>query len=181
MSKTHWSEHRVGRAFCLPVLSISALVGCGSTVKPVYSPDFAPVPGTKVQLAAVTDAAPVDNRGDKAELDISGEMRGQLERHLATAGLLTAPSPTEPYVRLTVTIHNYEPGNAFARWLLPGLGPTKLSIECKLFERGAEVGTITVERHVSAGGGYTIGQWKTIFKDTANDVVKELKKKLPKA
>ncbi len=76
------------------------------------------------------------------------------------------------------TLDPREPGNAFARWLLPGLGATKLSIECTLREGNQEVGTITVDREVAVGGGYTIGEWKEVFEDVAKNVVKELKKKL---
>jgi len=42
------------------------------------------------------------------------------------------------------------------------------------------VGTREARRTISAGGGDTIGAWKTIFGRIANDMVKDLKKEMPR-
>lgn len=77
------------------------------------------------------------------------------------------------------TILEYSPGNAFARWLLPGAGATKLKIVNKIIAPGGElIATIPVERSIAAGGGYTVGAWKYIFTDVADSVVETLKKEL---
>jgi hypothetical protein len=153
------------------------LTGCGTDVKPDYAATFSPRPGTKVLLATVVDQAPAEKRQDVKDFDIRAEMQSQLQSELRAAGLLAGTEPTAPQVELSTTIVNYEPGNAFARWLMPGMGATKLSLECRLLEQGNQVGTIRINRHVSAGGGYTIGQWKIIFRDAAKDVASELRKK----
>ena len=80
---------------------------------------------------------------------------------------------------LDCKIVEYDKGNAFKRWLLPGWGSTALSIECNLREGSLVVGTIEVRRTIDVGGGYTIGAWRTVFKTVAEDVAKELGAKLP--
>lgn len=37
---------------------------------------------------------------------------------------------------------------------------------------------IPVNRSIAAGGGYTIGAWKTVFDDVAQEIVKVLKEQL---
>lgn len=169
---------RMPAVLCPVLLCAMLLGGCGSTVKSSYAPTFQPALGTSVRMGAVVDAAPVENRGEKQDFDIESEMRQQLEKHLAKQGLLAEPGSAGPVVEMTVRIENYEPGNAFARWLVPGLGATKLSVECVLTLAGDGVGTITVDRSVAIGGGYTIGEWKEVFEDVARNIAKELNRKL---
>jgi hypothetical protein len=165
-------------ALCGVLMSLLFLPGCGSAVKATYDPAFQPPLGTMVQVGAVVDAAPMENRGDREDLDISAKMRRALEDGLEKAGLLAPAGSTGPNLELVVTIGNYEPGNAFGRWLLPGLGATKLSVECTLHHYDREVGTISVDREVAIGGAYTIGEWEEVFEDVAKNIVYELKQKL---
>lgn len=176
--KAHATNGRVLAVAGAALFSAVLLGGCGSSVKATYAPTFQPVLGTTVRMGAVIDAAPLEDRGDKQDFDIEHEMRRQLEKHLRQAGLLASAATSDRSVDMSVTIGKYEPGNAFARWLIPGLGATKLSIECTLREGNQEVGTITVDRVVAVGGAYTISEWEEVFGDVAKNVVMELKKKL---
>lgn len=81
---------------------------------------------------------------------------------------------------LTGKIIEYEKGNAFKRWLLPGWGSTILSVQCDLKESERLVGSAEARRSVSIGGAYTIGAWRTIFSSIAKDVVKDLRKQIRK-
>lgn len=79
---------------------------------------------------------------------------------------------------IDATIVEYQEGSAFKRWLLPGWGATVVTTKCNINDsKGSLLGTVDAHRTVSAGGGYTIGAWKTIFRDVAKDIVTELKEK----
>jgi hypothetical protein len=83
-------------------------------------------------------------------------------------------------VVLVSKIIEYEPGDAFKRWLMPGWGATVVGVECEVRDGDRLVGTVRARRTVSAGGGYTIGAWRTIFSSVADDIVGELRGKFPK-
>jgi len=75
-----------------------------------------------------------------------------------------------------VNILAYSPGNAFARWLIPGAGATLLSVEALIVDKnGDQAAKIPVERHISAGGGFTIGAYKSIFGDVAQEIAAVIK------
>ena len=107
------------------------MVGCGSSVKSSYVSGFTPAAGTRIRLGAITDSAPIERRGKKKDFDIRNELRNQLENQLSKAGLLATGTTTDPSVQLMVDITNYNPGDAFKRWLAPGCGQTKLELECR--------------------------------------------------
>ena len=95
-----------------------------------------------------------------------------------TAALATEDLAGNDYV-IKTTILQYSPGNAFARWMLPGAGATKLVTESEIYTpEGVLVAKIPVNRSIAAGGGYTIGAWKTVFDDVAQEIVKVLKEQL---
>jgi hypothetical protein len=75
---------------------------------------------------------------------------------------------------VNVAILEYEPGNAFARWLLPGAGKTRLSVVASVVgPDGASAAKIPVERSIGFGGGYTIGAWRYVFDEVA-EVIADL-------
>ena len=77
---------------------------------------------------------------------------------------------------IDVNILAYVPGNAFARWLLPGAGATKLEVEAVVFDRNYfQVARIPVYRHIGAGGALTVGAHKSAFGDVADRIVSILK------
>ncbi len=61
---------------------------------------------------------------------------------------------------------------------MPGWGSTVLSIQCDLLDTDRKVGTLDAKRTVDAGGGYTIGAWKNVFRQLALDVVQDMKDKI---
>ncbi len=81
-------------------------------------------------------------------------------------------------ILLKCQVVEYEPGNAFKRWLFPGWGETILSIDCNFKEEDKQIGTVVERYTISAGGLYTIGGWRTIFFDIAEDIVDEIEDKL---
>lgn len=81
--------------------------------------------------------------------------------------------------RIDTTILAYSPGNAFARWILPGAGATKLQTESRIYDQsGSLVATLPVTRTIAAGGGYTMGAWREVFQEVAEEIVNVLKEKM---
>lgn len=73
----------------------------------------------------------------------------------------------------------YAPGNAFARWLMPGAGATELSTVSRVYAAsGEEIATIPVSRSIAAGGGYTVGAYKYVFNDNAQEVALLIKARI---
>src|SRR5262249_22091565 len=74
----------------------------------------------------------------------------------------------------------YQPGNAFGRWLLPGLGTTVCTVDAEILEKGtgALVGRVQSRQTVSIGGAYSIGADTYICKRVADDVIKEIEKRV---
>ena len=83
-------------------------------------------------------------------------------------------------IDLEVSILNYEEGNAFKRWILPGWGATVLKIEAILKENGDVIATSKIDSNIPAGGGYTIGAWKYIYTDVAKKLVSDIKEEYAK-
>jgi len=76
---------------------------------------------------------------------------------------------------LMVSIIQYDEGNAFARWVMPGLGKTVLSVEATLIDADERVlAESQATRSIGAGGGFTIGAWQVVFSDVADSLVADL-------
>jgi len=164
----------------LAAVCVLALAGCGTAQQDVsFTPGFIPAADTSILVGDVIDAAPKIKRGNEhKDLDVAKKMRGALEEKLRAAGLLGATGSERKPLVLSARIVDYEPGDAFKRWLMPGYGSTVLTVECALQDGKKRVATVNARRTVDAGGGYTIGAWDTIFGQVAEDIVKGLKAKL---
>jgi len=118
------------------------------------------------------------NFDDKEEsIDIGKAMTNALILKLQEEDLY-AENPTGCFaVKSTVT--GYEPGNAFGRWLMPGVGSTKIEVSSEVLDSESKtIGSIKTRNTVDAGGAFTVGAWKTVFEDAAEEVVKELKESM---
>ena len=164
---------------CLTNMFISffflVLAGCStieSTVK--FTDTYVPSAATKMKVGTVK----TDIQGT-FELDINNAFSEALNRELKFKKLLPeAGSATNSGLTVNSQILEYEPGNAFKRWLCPGWGATKLTVSCMLVDpANKEIGTIKTFGNISGGGAYSIGAWKSIFDDVAKDVVAEIYKK----
>ena len=89
-------------------------------------------------------------------------------------------SPEPAALVLKPKLIEYEPGNAFGRWVLPGLGTTVCTMEAELLDKntGALVGRMESRQTVSFGGAYSIGADHYICKRVADDLMKNIDKKL---
>ena len=100
-------------------------------------------------------------------------MKDAIDKAIAESQL---PQGKEGYT-IDIAIVEYQPGDAFKRWLLPGWGETKLTVLCIVnAKNGDKAGEIEVSKSIAAGGGFTAGAWEYVFTDVAKAVVEEIKK-----
>jgi hypothetical protein len=154
-------------------LSILLSVGCGTVKHSVdLQEDYAIKTDAKIEVGEVTNGT-----GLTFDIDIEKLLADALEESLREEKLLST-IPGEPRLIITSKIVEYKQGDAFKRWLMPGWGSTVLMIECDLMDANDLIGSVKARRTVDAGGGYTIGAWKTIFREVSKDIAKDLRKKI---
>ena len=159
-------------------LGLLVLSACGTVEHKLnlmssYTPDST----TGVEVGKVTNET---GKTFETELKVEDMLRQALTEKLKAENLAWNGGMQKKLV-LDSKILDYDEGNAFKRWLLPGWGATVLTIQSDLRQDGQLVGTVDAKRTVSAGGGYTIGAWKTVFDSLAGDVVEDLRSKIPRA
>ena len=172
--------NRLAATLSVTALLGLALSGCGAvshdaTLLANYTPD----PGSRVEVGSVTNATGQVPTVDEQVVNIEQLLTDALVEKFGRKDLLWVGGGGRKLV-LSSKIVEYEPGDAFKRWLLPGWGSTVVSVECELRDAGLLVGTARARRTVSIGGAYTIGAWRTIFSSVADDVVSEVRKKIGK-
>lgn len=151
------------------------LAGCATTETQTFSKDPLVRPGAVVELGSVSIAP------DKTyEIDAAGLMRTAMAEALAEHGIAWQGEPEADRFILEIVVDDYEPGNAFKRWLLPGYGATIVHVSGTLTDvsSGEIAGEIDHERGVYMGGAYTIGAWESIFATIANDIATELENRI---
>jgi hypothetical protein len=168
------SRLRYGEVLAAILFAGVMATGCGTVEhKVVIDEQYAVLPETRVALG------PVENQtGQAFDIEIESMLADALAQSLREKNLEWQANPT-PKLVLTTNIVQYEKGDAFKRWLMPGWGSTVLVVRGDLADaEGHVVGSVDAKRTVDAGGGYTIGAWKTVFRDMANDIVEQLEEKL---
>ena len=156
------------------------LSGCGTvTHEAALLSNYVPEPRSRVEVGKVTNATGQAPKVDDQDVNIEQLLSDALTEKLRQEDFLWAGDPGRKLVLITKIVE-YEPGDAFKRWLLPGWGSTIVSVECDLRDADQLVGTVRARRTVSFGGAYTIGAWRTIFASVADDVVSELRSKIGK-
>lgn len=162
---------KTGAYFAI-LLAFLILCGCStsSNFKRV-NPDVALPSQSTFFIGEITDNS--NYVTDKPDEDAVFLMRNALLDELSKAKLVG-----DGY-KINVVIHEYRPGNAFQRWLVPGWGQTRLNVKAEIFDKeGREIAVIPAERSVAAGGGFTIGAWKSCFRDVAKEIVKQLQREM---
>ena len=170
ISKEHLSKLVLALVAVWITFTLSA---CGTAVHQVKLQDnYAPTSDTKIEVGSVKNES-----GEVFEVNVEHLLRGALSGKLQAAGMRWNQGDGNKIV-IDSKIVEYEPGDAFKRWLLPGWGATVLTVQCDLKEENELVGSVEARRTVSAGGGYTIGAWEDIFQDLAEDIVNDLQAKI---
>ena len=160
----------------LSLLALATVVsGCATTETQTFKDDPLIRPGAKIELGGVT--IPPDS---EYEVDVAGMMNTALGESLTEHNIAWQGDPAADRFRLDVMVDDYEPGNAFKRWLLPGFGSTIVHVSGKLTDisAGRVVGELDHERAIHAGGAFTIGAWQTVFKGIADDITTQLQNRI---
>lgn len=152
-------------------LVMVGLAGCAGPSASVEGRAPGLEPGTKIEVGKV-----VTPPRESSEVDVAALMRKSLDRALAEEGLAWSGDHGDKRVRLDLEVLDYDPGNAFKRWLLPGFGSTVLQVSGRLTDvrTGSSVGNFHHKLRVAFGGAYTIGAWRTIFDNVSTDVARSL-------
>jgi hypothetical protein len=109
---------------------------------------------------------------EEETIDLKLAMTEALQKALREKGVYDAENP-QWTVRTEIV--DYEPGNAFARWLLPGAGATKLSVVAFVLDsEERQAAKITSARSIGFGGAYTVGAWKYVFEEVAKEIAETL-------
>lgn len=150
--------------------------GCGTVHHKVdFKDKYTPPADTKIELGRV-----MNKTGEEFDIDIKKMLSDSLEKTLKEKELLWTDTGGSRLL-LESNIIEYKKGDAFQRWLMPGWGATTLIVRCDLVdEDNSIVGSVKAMRTVSVGGLYSIGAWKTVFDNLANDVVEDLSKECKK-
>ena len=174
------SHHQAVQYTLLLVLffTITLLQGCATNQVNTTggeAADLLPHPGATVELKkiAIQDQQQYD-------FDPVALFNEKLVETFKDEQLLWSGDKTAPRFIFDATIINYEPGNAFKRWILPGWGSTVLEVrgELRSPDNGAVAAVIENKRSIFAGGAYTIGAWKSIFGNVADDLALEIKNRI---
>ena len=187
----------LGRRFegTIAVLLLTALIasGCGTIDHKVQlEKGYRVQPGTKVAIGSVKKTTE-----QVYDFDIEKTLRDALTEALKERNLLWTSDPT-PKLVMRVEILNYQPGDAFQRWLAPGSGSGLTLNQQQALRPGSgatviqvwailtdsdnrKVGTAYENRSVTTGGAYTIGAGSMIFRDVAEDLATDLESELTRA
>jgi len=159
-------------SICLLVLLLQA---CGTVQHAAkLETGYSPPSGVKVRLGEIKNST-----GRVYDVDVEAMLTDALTETLREQEML-APDTDGAILLLDAEIVAYEKGDAFQRWLLPGLGPTVLEVHCELLDGNQVIGVADAKRTVDAGGAYTIGAWEGIYKDVAADIVEDVGAQLVK-
>lgn len=159
-------------AACLVILLVAAS-GCGTVYHTLkFEDDYKPKAETAIEVGSVSNET-----GKTFDIAIESMLKEALIQAFSDESLLRTDNRN---LSLTTNcrIIEYEKGNAFKRWLVPGWGSTVLTIECDLLDSNSKVGTLIAKRTVDGGGGYSVGAWEKVFQQLAGDVVQDVKEKI---
>lgn len=153
------------------ILSALILVACGTAEHSVRVEDQQAFRAdTTIVVGSVSNKT-----GESFDVDIEAMLRDAMIDELKKENLLGRQGDPG-VVSMDVNIIEYRKGDAFKRWLWPGYGSTVLVVEATLLDTEGNVdATAQANRSVDAGGGYTVGAWKSVFDDVARDLVSDLK------
>jgi len=163
------------RSGVVAALLVMILSGCGSVQhKMDMQSGYVPVVGTKIEIGKVSNES-----GQTFDVNVEQLLTDALTEKLGEKDLLWKGQGNTKLL-LSGKIVEYEKGNAFKRWLMPGWGSTVLNVKAELKKGDQLVGTAEARRTIVAGGGFTIGEWNKVFRSVAGDIVEDLNAKIPK-
>jgi hypothetical protein len=151
--------------------------GCATRHQVTLEPNAVLEPPVAIEVAEPVDRSPEPEPGVPMLVSVT------LSKELARRQLQWSSGAAGQHLLLRVQVLDYQRGNAFKRWLLPGWGSTVLWLRGDLAdsERGTLIGSFESRHSVSFGGLYSVGAYQRIFERAAADVVDDIADELEKA
>lgn len=161
--------------FCLFLLFIG---GC-ATEKPMTRMEK----GSSLAGYKVIEVTPVLNETGKAiNFEVTDALTQYIKASLQEKGFLVSEilGSEENVMILKNHLTSYEPGSAFKRWVLPGLGKTQCTLKTSLIDRktGKVLAEMVAAEEVGSGGLYSIGADKWILNVVARSISDEIDRKV---
>ena len=128
---------------------------------------FFPLSAFAVQVRGIQNEA-----GARASFDYAAYLAAQVRQRLSASAVSIVESGGAHAVAVQITIHLYQEGSAFGRWLLPGAGATYAVVRAELRKPGQAVGAdLLAVSVIRSGGVYSIGGEKAVLDDVADEIV----------
>lgn len=128
--------------------------------------------GASVENLSISSVNVSNETGETFEdINVEQMMIEAVEKEIQSTGI----GADSDAFSLNISIIQYKKGSAAARWLMPGLGKTILSVEAQLIDSDGNVAaSLQATETVGAGGFYTVGAWKRVFDRIAESLVDDL-------
>jgi hypothetical protein len=149
----------------------AAFLGCSKT-GPQWppAPETLPVSSIKIRVVDVSN----DTR-ELYEIDVIGMMWTALDDSLKKRGMLWTPDSPGLPLMLEARVLKYQEGSAWLRPILPMWGKTVLTLKGEVREGGQVVASAETNQAMTFGHGtFTIGAWRKVFAQAAEDLVSQL-------
>lgn len=131
--------------------------------------------GVSFSKYRTVDVTPVANQTGKTfDFDVAQSLTEKIRSKLAERGiaLTEGGGPSDGVLVLRSNLTAYSPGNALARWTLPGAGTTECILKGELLDSqtGAQLGVLLSHRSISGGGLFSVGSDTRILDIVASDI-----------
>lgn len=166
------------RKIILLLVFVLPLAACSTKSKLIPMEQFESVTTINgYTIGTVQDTSGYVFDPDEEEFDLAEAMEDSIVKSLQKANIQCEDNG----LVINTKIIDYEPGNAFKRWLMPGYGETELKTENEIATvDGVVIARIPIKSSIGFGGAYTIGAWKYVFDNVSEELVKVLKEIMKK-
>jgi hypothetical protein len=114
------------------------------------------------------------------DFDFAGTFTQDLKSALQTKGytLIEGEAASPDTLLVQCSFIAYAPGNAFQRWLLPGVGETQATVKTTLVDKksGRPVGDLVTTKVVTGGFLGGLGGYNSVLGSVADDVATAIDK-----
>jgi len=159
----------------IPIFLLLLLLGgCAVTAKPMVSMER----DASLKEYKVFEVMPTINEtGETFEFNVTNELTENVKSRLREKGY-TVEEAIIPEGVLVIknSLMDYEAGNAFGRWLAPGVGVTQATVKTSLIDKttGTIIGEMVTSESVSSGGLFSVGAYKQILDNIAKGIANEI-------
>ena len=142
------------------IFAISLFVVNGCTATSAPSPDKVQRYDKNIKIMANdTVNVNVASNKDVNITDIEKRRLAQkIKNEIDTLKVKNANTPTPSYYNLYLTLEEYSKGNAFARFLLAGLGQIRITATANLYKSNSKVSDFKINKTFAWGGLYGASQ-----------------------